>query len=183
MGWRNTSEQYGAIAKSFHWGLFVLITGLLCVGLYMASQTFTPELFTFYKWHKTLGVIALILIAARLLWRLLSPPPPLPADTSGFEKWAAHGTHLVLYILILIMPLSGWAMSSAAPFPNLIVGNVELPAIVAQNEADAEFFSSVHFWSSRLLIAVLVVHASAALFHHFVRRDHILARMLPGRPR
>ena len=183
MGWRNTNDQYGFVAKCFHWGLFILIATLLAVGIYMANQSFTPELFTFYKWHKTFGVVALVLIVARLVWRFLSPPPPLPIDTHWFEKWAAHGTHMVLYILILVMPLSGWAMSSAAPFPNLILGNVELPALVAQNEADAKFFSTIHFWSGRLLIAVLMIHASAALFHHFIRRDNILVRMLPGRPR
>ena len=183
MGWRNTDEHYGIVAKSFHWALFVLIAALLVVGIYMANQSFTPELFTFYKWHKTFGVVALVLIVARLVWRFISPPPALPIDTPRFERWAANGTHWVLYILILAMPLSGWAMSSAAPFPNLILGNVELPALVAQNEADAEFFSAIHFWSGRLLIAVLTIHASAALFHLFVRRDNILVRMLPVRTR
>ena len=183
MNWRNTEAHYGIIAKGFHWSVFVLIAGLLGVGLYMTSQTFTPEIFTLYKWHKTLGVIALALITARLVWRLLSPPPALPADTSVLEKWAAHGTHTLLYVLILVMPLSGWIMSSAAPFPNLILGNVQLPALVAQDEAIANLFASIHFWSGRLLIAVLAIHISAALFHHFVRKDQILARMLPGLPR
>ena len=153
---------------------------MLALGLYMTSLTFSPEVFTLYKWHKTLGVLALALVIGRVIWRFLSPPPPLPMDTPPLEKWAAHVTHFLIYTAIITIPLSGWLMSSAAPFPNIILGNYQLPALIGQDDATAEFFSAVHFWAGRLLIALLVIHIGAALFHHFVRRDQILARMLPG---
>ncbi len=180
MAWRNTSERYGIVAKSFHWILFLLIAGLIGFGLYMTSQTFTPEIFTLYKWHKTIGVLVLALVVARVVWRFVSPPPPLPANTPPLERWAAHLTHLLIYVAIIVIPVSGWLMSSAAPFPNLILGNIQLPALIGQDEAASKFFSAVHYWAGRALMALLVLHVGAALLHHFIRRDQILVRMLPG---
>ncbi len=181
MAWRNSSVEYGSVAKLFHWRLFVLIVSLLAVGIFMANQTFTPEIFTLYKWHKTIGVVALVLVVGRLIWRFMSPPPPLPTETPALEKWAAHGTHFLIYAAIVIIPVSGWLMSSAAPFPNLIIGDIQLPALIEQNEEASKFWSTVHYWAGRALIALLALHVSAALFHHFVRKDQILRRMLPGR--
>lgn len=148
----------------------------------MTEPPFTPDKFVLYKWHKTIGVIILGLVIGRILWRVASPPPPLPKDTPPLERWAAHSTHLMIYLAIIAIPLSGWLLSSAAPFPNFILGNVQLPSLVAQNEETAAFFSTMHYWGGRGLLALLVIHVSAALYHHYVRKDTILIRMLPKRP-
>ena len=176
---RNTLEHYGWISKALHWLMGLAIIGMLAVGLYMTGLENTPWKLQLYGWHKATGALLLGLALLRILWRVTGTSPILPVAMPAIMKLGAHGGHLALYLLMLAMPLSGWAMSSAAGFPVSVFGWFTLPDLVAADKAAHEWYETVHELAAYLLIAVLVAHVSAALYHHFWHRDNVLRRMLP----
>lgn len=172
--------RYTPIAIALHWLLALAIVGAFGVGLYMTSLPFSPARLKLYNWHKWAGVTILALSALRLLWRLTHRPPadlPMPA----WQAQAAHVTHGVLYVLFFAVPLAGWAYSSAAGFPIVWFGVLQLPDFVAKNPELAETFKMLHKFAAYGLALLVLAHVGAALKHHFIDRDGLLARMLPGR--
>ncbi len=176
---RNTDESYGVIARAFHWIIGLTIIFMLAFGLWMQGLPMSPDKFKYYGWHKSIGALVLVAAAARLLWRLANKTPKLPADMAWYEKAGAHLSHLALYFFMFFMPLIGWAMSSAAGFPVSVFGWYTLPNITSPNPENVELFKSLHYYGGLVLIAVIAVHASAALYHHFWHKDNVLKRMLP----
>lgn len=163
-----------------HWLLALLILGALCVGLYMTGLPFSPARLRLYNWHKWVGVVILILSAARLLWRLTHQPPadlPMPA----WQSRVAHGAHGLLYLLFFAVPLSGWAYSSAAGFPIVLFAVIPLPDWVGVNRELSESLKPLHHWLAYALGAVVALHVAGALKHHLIDRDTLLQRMLPAR--
>lgn len=179
------ASGYTALAIALHWLLALAILGLFAVGLYMADLPFSPLRLKLYNWHKWAGVIVLALSVLRLLWRLTHRPPALPqAIAQAMPRWqtrAYHGTHHLLYALFFAVPLIGWAYSSAAGFPVVLFGQLPLPDLVAPSKALAELIKPWHEWSAFALVGLAGLHMAAALKHHFIDRDGLLARMLPGR--
>ncbi|KQP22062.1 cytochrome b [Pseudorhodoferax sp. Leaf267] len=179
------SARYSATAIALHWVLGLAIVGMFGVGLYMTSLPFSPARLKLYNWHKWAGMTVLTLSALRLLWRLTHRPPPLPAHVANaMPRWqhvAHHSTHHLLYALFFIVPLVGWAYSSAAGFPIVWFGLVQLPDLVAPNPELAEAIKPWHAYTAYALAALVVLHVAAALKHQFIDRDGLLARMLPGR--
>ena len=174
------NARYTGVAMAFHWLLAAAIVGSFCVGLYMTSLPFSPARLKLYNWHKWAGVTILALSAARLLWRLTHRPPadlPMPR----WQAAAAHGAHLALYALFFAVPLLGWAYSSAAGFPIVLFGVLPLPDFVAPNRELSVLIKPFHAWAAYALAAVVVLHVAGALKHHFIDRDGLLRRMLPGR--
>ncbi len=165
---------------ALHWLLALLIVGSLAVGLYMTGLPFSPRRLQLYNWHKWAGVVILVLSATRLLWRLAQRPPALPA-MPAWQARAAHGAHLALYALFFAVPLSGWAYSSAAGFPIVLFAALPLPDWVPVSRELAELLKPVHHYTAYALAAVIALHVAGALKHHFVDRDGLLLRMLPGR--
>ncbi len=179
MGWKNTSEAYGRAAKLFHWIMAALVIGLLAAGLYMVGMDrVSPDRVKLYGLHKSFGALVLAVVAARLAWRLTNTVPPLPDDMRKIDKFGAHAAHWGLYALMFAMPLSGWAMSAAAGFPPSFFGLFTLPNIVPVDDGIRVFAKASHWWLSRALIVLIALHAGAALWHHFIRKDNILRRML-----
>src|SRR5437016_1975066 len=115
------------------------------------------------------------------LWRLANPPPELPSGIAAWERAAARLSHLLLYALMIALPVTGWIVNSASNVPFRIFWLVPLPAIVAPDEPTADFVAEVHGGLAALLALVLAAHIGAALWHHFVKRDTVLERMLPRR--
>jgi cytochrome b561 len=154
------------------------------VGLSMVDLSFSPRRFRLFNWHKWLGIGALILSAARLLWRASGhPPPPLPGGTPAWQRSAYRATHLVFYALFFVVPLLGWAYTSAVGVPVVFLGVLPLPDFVPRDKAlGDEIFKPLHEATSWLLAAIVVVHVAAAFKHHFVERDGLLARMWPWWP-
>lgn len=177
MATRGDVERYNLPAKLFHWLMAVLIIGLLCVGIYMADLPVGLDKLQLYGWHKSFGIIVLSLATLRLGWRVVSAVPPLPADLPGVLKLAARASHFVLYICMFAMPLSGWAMSNAAGFPVSVFGWFTLPDIAPPDKDLRNFYGSVHEWVGYGLIGLIALHAGAALWHHFVRKDGVLMSM------
>ncbi len=172
-------ERYSPVAMVFHWLLALMIIGAFCMGLYMADLPFSPTRLKLYNWHKWAGVTILGLSALRLLWRLTHQPP---ADAAGprWQQLAAHGTHLALYALFFAVPLVGWAYSSAAGFPIVLFGQFPLPDFVAPNKELSLLIKPWHEILAWAMAVLVLMHIGAAFKHHFLDRDGLLWRMLPG---
>lgn len=181
---RVPARRYGAMAMTLHWLLALMIVASFSAGFYMTGLPFSPQRLKLFNWHKWAGITILALTALRLLWRLSHPPPPLPAciveAMPGWQLVAHRGTHLLLYLLFFAVPLAGWAYSSALGFPIVWFGVVPLPDFVPVNKEFAEaVLKPLHHGAAYALGAVVLLHAAAALKHHFVDHDGLLDRMWP----
>lgn len=175
------NAHYTATAKILHWAMAVLIFGMLGLGFYMTSLALSPAKLQLYSWHKWTGVSLFALALLRLAWRAAHAPPALPAHMGAVERLAAHAGHGMLYLLMLAIPLSGWLMSSAKGFQTVWFGVLPIPDLIARDREVGDVLQTVHMSLNLALIVVLLGHVGAALAHHFVRRDEVLARMLPRR--
>ncbi len=175
------SMHYTATAKALHWGIAVLIFGMLGLGFYMTGLDLSPTKLQLYSWHKWVGVSVFVLVVLRLVWRLTHRPPALPAHMSALERLAAHAGHHLLYVLMFAIPLSGWLMSSAKGFQTLWFGVLPLPDLVAKDRALGDLLQTAHLMLNFVLIAVVLGHVGAALKHHFIDKDDVLTRMLRRR--
>lgn len=173
--------SWSGVAKFLHWLVALLVFTQFALGWLASSWHMSPTKLDLFVWHKSNGMLILMLVVLRLMWRLVAPAPPLPASMPTWERAAAHASHALLYLVMLGMPLSGWVVNSASGVPFRIFRLVPLPAIVGPDEGVADIASLVHFSLGLLLAALLLVHVAAALRHHFIQRDNVLRRMLPGR--
>jgi len=173
--------RYTRTARTLHWLAALLIVTGFALGLYMADLEFSPDKLRYYAWHKWLGITVFLLAATRLAWRTAHPAPALPVVMPRWQRRAAGAAQGVLYGLMVAVPLSGWVYSSATGVSVSYLNLVDLPNLVPKNREWAKTLLLVHQWLNYLLAAVVTVHVAAALKHHFVDGDDILARMLPGR--
>ncbi len=177
---KNTKEKFGLVAITLHWGIGLLIIGLLALGLYMEDLPKTEEKFWLYGLHKSFGVLALFLMTLRLGWRLANIQPDFVATMKPIEKMIAKAAYLLFYILLFAMPLSGWAMSTASNYPVSFFGLFTLPNIVAPDPGLREFFGKTHELIGWGLMGLIALHVAAALKHHFITKDGTLRKMLPA---
>ena len=178
---RNDADSWGAPAKLFHWVMAALILAQIALGLTAASWRVSPAKLELFFWHKSTGMLIFALVALRLVWRLANPTPELPSGMAAWERAAARLSHALLYALMIALPITGWIVNSASNIPFRIFWLIPLPAIVAPDKATADAVALVHGGLVALLALVLVAHIGAALRHHFVKRNKVLERMLPGR--
>ncbi len=179
MKWRDTRERWGGISQWLHWSVAALIFALIALGWLARLSPLSPEKITLFYWHKSLGMLVLALVLVRLGWRAGNRPPPLPQDLPRWEAPLARATHVLLYLVILAMPISGWLLNSAAGIPFKVFWTIPLPAIApvsARLEHGFELAHLIIFW---VLAALLVGHVGAALRHHFLLHNRVLLRMLP----
>lgn len=176
---RNTPKHYGKTARIFHWLTVLLVAAMFGLGLYMAQLDYTDWKLRLTVWHEAIGVLVFLITLARLGWRLYSPPPP-PPPAPWVEHMAAQAAHYFLYFCLLAMPLLGWMGSNAYGFPVMWFGVIPLPNPLPKSDALGAILLGAHAWLAYAMGAAILVHAGAALYHHFVRRDSILTRMTPG---
>jgi cytochrome b561/polyisoprenoid-binding protein YceI len=174
----NTPGRYRSPAISLHWLIALLIFGGYGLGLFMHDLPASADKLVYYSWHKWAGVTVFILAVLRAVWRMTHPAPPLVTG-ARWEHWAAHGAHLALYVLMLTIPLSGWLHSSALGYQTVYLGQFPIPDLIGKNKALADFYGEAHEYLNYALLTVLLLHAAAALQHHWLRRDDVLRRMLP----
>ncbi|MBS1191418.1 MAG: cytochrome [Rhodocyclaceae bacterium] len=175
--------RYTGTAIALHWLLAILIAGSFGLGLYMHDLPLSPWKLKLYSWHKWAGVTIFLLAVARLAWRAGHRPPPLPAGMPRWQQVAADAVHHVLYLLMLVVPLTGWLMSSAEGVQTVWFGVLPLPDLVGKNEALGDLLQAVHKYLNFGFAALVAIHVAAALKHHLVDRNDVLVRMLPFRPR
>lgn len=183
MNWRSTEQQWGLLAKAFHWLVALGIVALAGIGLYMVGMPLGMAKLKIYLLHKAIGITVLALVLLRLLWRLIDLHPKYPANMPRWQVGAAHASHTLLYVLLLAMPISGWVYNSASGFPLPWFGILQLPAITPASKSLAHLALAIHKTAFWVLTTLVVLHIAAALEHHFRQRDAILTRMLPRRIR
>jgi cytochrome b561 len=176
---RNTASTYGSLAKLLHWGIVVLIIAQYFLAEAADELPDGVEKLSIITTHKSVGMLVLVLAVVRIGWRILNGRNPAPVPMPGWQTKAAAAGHGLLYLLILAQPISGWMMSSAANYPVMFFGLFQFPAIVSPNEGAHETYEEVHEFFFELLLVVAVLHALAALYHHFFLKDDSLRRMLP----
>ncbi len=182
MSLRNTDGQWGTISKLLHWLIVVLILVMAIVGLVMGDLPKTPKYFWVYTAHKSTGITILALVIVRLGWRLYAGAPKPVPGTPSWQDRVAVTTHVLLYAVIVAMPLSGWLYDSASGLrPFRWFGLFDMPKLVAPSERLSDLAHDAHEWLFWGIVALVGLHAGAALYHHLFLRDATLLRMLPGR--
>lgn len=179
MALQNSDEKYGAVAKCFHWGMALIIFGLLVAGIIMTDLPNGPDKFKIYGLHKSFGITVLVLVLLRVFWKMQGKHPKLPDTLSRIEKKLAFLGHAFLYFLMFSLPVTGWIMSSAAGFTVSVFGLFTLPNLVDADKGTKGDFMEIHENMAWLLIGMIIVHVAAALMHHFHHKNTILKRMLP----
>jgi cytochrome b561 len=177
---RNTQERYGAVASMLHWLMAIVLVALIVLGLYMVSLPdvgFDTKKIALILYHKELGILALVLAALRLAWRVVNALPKLVEYLPEWQKVIARFVHLCFYALMFALPVTGWIMSSAAGIPVSFFGLFELPDLVSYSDRLFRTFIEIHKWLGYALIVLLLVHAGAALRHHLVLKDETLKKM------
>ncbi len=170
------------LARLLHWLMALMIIAMLFIGAGMVTSVSSRHEWLIHL-HKPLGIAILALVIVRLLVRFTTRQPALPDDLPGWQVLAAKASHVLLYALMLVLPLLGWAMISASGEPVMLTTSLHLPAIVP---ADAQLFAVLrksHGYLAYLLFLTVLLHLAAALFHGWVRRDEVLDSMLRGRDR
>ena len=173
----NTGYTFTAIG--LHWLIALTIIGSFALGFYMADLPISPQKLKFYSWHKWAGVTIFLFVVLRLGWRLAHQPPELPAGMPAWQRSVAAATHVLLYLLMVAVPLSGWLMSSAKGFQTVWFGVLPLPDLLTKNAELGDLLQQMHKLLNYSMAALVLAHLGAALKHHFIDRDDILARMLP----
>ncbi len=160
-----------------------MILSLIAFGFLM-TQEWMPQRFKIYQWHKSFGIVVLVLSAFRLVWRLTHKAPDLPNGMKGWEIVFAKITHIGFYVLMIGVPLLGWAMISASrlPIENELFYLIPLPDLpgITASEATEDRLKLLHEIGAKLILLLFVLHVAGALKHHFVEKDGTLARMIPA---
>jgi cytochrome b561 len=174
---RKMTTRYTNTAIALHWLMALLIFAAFPLGVYMHDLSLSPTKLQLYSYHKWLGIAVLLLAVLRLVWRATHTPPALPDSLPRWQKIASDATHQFMYVLLFVVPLSGWLMSSAKGFKTVLFGVLPLPDLVGKDKALGELLANVHANLNYLLLALVVLHIAAALKHHFVDKDGVMLRM------
>ncbi|WDU64357.1 cytochrome b/b6 domain-containing protein [Pseudomonas poae] len=167
---------FAPLARLLHWLMALMIIAMLFIGAGMAASVSER-----HEWlinlHKPLGIAILALVLVRLVVRFSTQQPPLPADLPLWQVLAAKASHVLLYALMLVLPLLGWAMISAAGDPVMLSSSVQLPALMGANAPLFAVLRKAHGYLAYLLFLTVLLHLAAALFHGLIRRDGVLQSM------
>lgn len=171
-------RRFTPLQRLLHWLMALCILAMLFIGVGMVS-TITPKYLTLVSIHKPLGIAILVLALLRLVVRLRSGAPPLPADLPWLMALGAKASHVALYILLIAMPLIGWSMLSAGGYPIVLYGSLWLPPIAPHDAALYAILRAAHAILAYLFFATILMHIAAALFHALIRRDGVFRSMAP----
>jgi cytochrome b561 len=173
-------QAYSATAKALHWVAAALVLSQLVTAAAMPYIGPNTQAGTVIDLHLSLGVLIVVLTALRFVNRLVDPVPLDTRDSRAWELMAAQATHRTLYFILLVGPFLGWASASAHRFSVTLFGVVPLPSLAAPRARWALVAGDIHTLTMWLMLGLVALHASVALYHHFVRHDAVLRRMLPA---
>ena len=184
---RRLADGYDPIAIVLHWLIATLILGLLVLGFVMTRQSIDPALqFALFQWHKSFGMLALLLAALRLIHSLAAVRVKPVEGLGAWERRLAHAMHSLLLTLAVVVPVAGWMIASVSPLeiPTFAFNLVVVPHLpVPKSEASEAWWTTVHAVLAYSTLALVFLHSAAALYHHYARHDDVLTRMLGSRHR
>ena len=176
---RNSSARYGLISMLLHWLFAIAVYAMFGLGLWMVTLSYYdgwyhqgPEL------HKSIGIVLMMALVIRVVWRRISPPPPAPKSHTAFTRLSAAGAHIALYLILFAILLSGYLISTAEGKPISVFGLFDVPATLSDAGSQADLAGTVHLWLAWGVVILSVLHGLAALKHHFIDKDDTLKRML-----
>ena len=175
----NAVDPYGTVGRAIHWITAVLVIGLLGMG--KLAHIDVEDGGALYVLHGSLGVLVLLLVIARIGWRLLTARPVTPETLSPIERRISKSVHVGFYVLLALLPVSGWLLASAEQGAVSFFNLFSLPSLkIAAGGGGEEFFEELHELLGNALLMLVALHVLAALKHHFIDRDGILRRMIPA---
>lgn len=176
---KDTPERYGVVTKCLHWTIAFGTIGLIGLGWYMVGLSYYDRGYnSALTWHKSLGMIVLALALLFVVWKQFSRSPRLPASISSAQRLAATAAHHLLFLMMILIPITGYLISTSAGMPIAIFDWFEIPALIPVGERLRDLAIDIHFYCAYGTGVLAAGHAAAALKHQFVDRDGILARML-----
>lgn len=170
---------YTPTAIGLHWLMVLFIFIIFPLGVIAHDMAFSPDKLRLLSYHKWLGVTVFMLLVVRLVWRVTHKPEALAVAIPQWQKMAAQAVHVLLYVLLFAIPLSGWLMSSAKGFQTVYLGLFPLPDLLSKDKALGDALAELHELLNISMLLLIVAHVAAALKHQFIERDGTLARMLP----
>ncbi|MEQ9326214.1 MAG: cytochrome b [Rhodospirillales bacterium] len=174
-------DSYDGVAKILHWAVAIAVLAAIPMGLAMLRVGSGPLQNQLFDLHRSFGALILGLMIIRVLWRLFHRPPPLDAKMPALQVHAAAAVHLLLYVLLIAVPLGGWIGTNMFPAQISVFGLFTLPEIAGADREMSKLVLAIHGWAGIAVGVLAVMHIGAALHHHFIRKDGLLFRMLPGR--
>lgn len=178
MKWGNSATRWGLASRILHWFMAIAILFMFCLGITMINMRLSPEKLEMFMVHKSTGMLLLLAVIIRVLWRIINPPPKFPTFISRNQQQMVRLGQMLMYILLFCIPISGWVINSAANFPLHWFGLFQIPAITEPNIAVEEMAKTVHFTLICILGVLILGHVAAALHHHFILKNDVLRRML-----
>ena len=178
MSLKNSTSTYGSITKILHWLIFLFVIVLLFVGYFAQDIGDKSIRSNIINMHKLLGLVVLFLMLFRALWVLVNVKPALPAETPPWQRIIERIIHLLMYIVLIAMPISGWVMTSAnRKPPHFFSWILSLP--VPNSKSIGNNAWQVHQTIAIIIIVLVSIHVLAAFYHYFIKKDNVLQRMLP----
>ncbi|PZX14469.1 cytochrome b561 [Palleronia aestuarii] len=173
------THGYATPARLLHWTTALLVFAMVAAGIVMTRDGISrPLQDTLFIFHKNAGVAVMLLVLLRVGWRMADPPGER-ARLPAWQERAAALNHAALYLLLFVMPLSGYIRVRAGGFPVEALDALGIPSLVPRSENLAGIAQGVHFYAAWALGLLVALHVAAALYHSVVRRDAVLARMWP----
>ncbi|CAI1862968.1 Cytochrome b561 homolog 2 [Serratia fonticola] len=179
MLWKNTADRFGHVSVLIHWLVALTVYGMFALGLWMATLGYydvwyhqAPEI------HKSIGTLLFIVMVVRVVWRFISPPPKPLASYSRLTHISAVFAHIALYTVLFAILISGYLISTADGQAISVFGWFDVPASVTGLPQQADTAGTIHLYLAWAVVVLSVLHALAALKHHFIDGDVTLKRML-----
>ncbi len=176
---KNSTERYGLVSKLFHWSIAIGMIGLIGLGWWMVGLSY------YDKWyhqglelHRAIGMMVLFLATCFVLWKIVTPSPPLQSDLKAYEKLGAKTAHILLLLSMFTVPVTGYVISTSSGSAFTFFGLFDIPAISSVSEAIRDLAITLHFYAAYGIAIVVVIHAGAALKHQFIDKQGTLRRML-----
>ena len=179
MSLKNTSAEYGSIAKLFHWGMFAMFVFMFILAEIMDELEKGEEKWMLYGWHKSTGILLLAIIVLRILWRISNINPLLPSKMKSHERILAHLGHFALYVCMIGLPLSGYVMSMAGGHGISFYGFFDIVNLLVENKELAHSAHDAHEFFAEAIYILVPLHILAALYHHIILKDNTLDKMRP----
>ena len=177
------AERYSTANRVFHWVTALMMLVILILGWIMQPGKDGPEMAPLWEWHKSLGVLVLFITAARIVWRRFDPPPPPLPGYSGVGQGLATATHILFFVALIWMPLTGYVYSTAGGHPPILFDLIQTPALVAKDKALSATAKWLHLLTQWPIYGLILLHLGGVFYHVSVRRDGLLDRMLPPQDR